>query len=210
MMLFDLDGTLIDSNGVWAQIDVDFLSQRSLPCPKGYSAAVAHMTYPEAARYTKDRFHLQESPEEIQRVWLDMAREQYGEHIPLKKGVLEFLQRQSARGVPMGIVTSCMEPLCAAVLRRHGIETLFRQIITTAQVSRDKGFPDIYLLAARRAGIPPEDCTVFEDSPVAARGARAAGMRVVGVYDPFYAASRREMAALCDQYIESFSQLLHE
>ncbi len=210
MILFDLDGTLIDSNGVWTQIDVEFLSQRGLPCSMEYSAAVSHMTYPEAARYTRDRFHLKESPEEIQRIWLAMAWEQYSSRIPLKEGVLDYLLQQSAQGVPMGIVTSCMEPLCTAVLRQHGIENLFCQITTTAQVTRGKTFQDVYLLAARQAGFPPETCTVFEDSPAAVAGAKAAGMRVVGVYDSFYAADRREMASLCDRYIDSFFQLLHE
>ncbi|MCC8121411.1 MAG: HAD family phosphatase [Oscillospiraceae bacterium] len=208
MILFDLDGTLIDSNGVWTQIDIDFLAQRGHPCPKEYSAAVAHMTFPEAARYTKARFSLRESPEEIQRIWLSMAQEQYSSRIPLKEGVLDYLLQQSAQGVPMGIVTSCMEPLCTAVLRQHGIEGLFCQVTTTAQVAKSKSSPDVYLLAARQAGLPPQECTVFEDSPVAARSARGAGMQVVGVYDFFYADCRQEMTALCHQYIESFSQLL--
>lgn len=208
MMLFDLDGTLIDSNGVWTQIDVDFLTQRGLPCTQEYSAAVAHMTYPEAARYTQQRFHLKESPEEIQEIWLSMARKQYSSHIPLKEGVLDFLQQQAAQGIPLGIVTSCMEPLCRAVLRRHSIDSLFCQVTTTAQVSRSKAFPDVYLLAARQAGVAPETCTVFEDSPVAAGGAKAAGMRVIGVYDPFYAAFQQDMYALCHRYIHSFCELL--
>ncbi len=210
MLLFDLDGTLIDSNQVWSQIDLEFLGERGFSCPPDYSNAVAHMTYPEAARYTKERFHLPESPEQIQTIWTAMAMDQYRSRLPLKEGVMDFLTAQASNGSRLGIVTSCMEPLCQAVLCRHGLWSLFERITTTAQVERGKAYPDIYLLAARLAGVPPETCTMFDDSPVAVAGAKAAGMRVIGVYDPFYESRQEELRSGCDRWIRSFRQLTGE
>jgi beta-phosphoglucomutase-like phosphatase (HAD superfamily) len=208
MKLFDLDGTLIDSNGVWLQIDLDFLSARGLPYSRSYSDYVSHVTYQQAAQYTKDCFQLAESTEEIMAVWSDMALDAYTHHIPLKDGVLDYLEQEVRKGESLAIVTSCMDHLCHAVLHRHGILDLFAQITTVREVARDKKFPDIYLLAARKAGVSPAGCTMFEDSPSAAQGAKSAGMRVVGVYDPFFAPYEEELRRSCDGYIHSFRELL--
>ena len=61
---------------------------------------------------------------------------------------------------------------------------------------------------ARAAGVRPEDCTVFDDSLAACQGARAAGMRVVGVHDGLFAHDETEMRGFCDVYIKSFEELL--
>lgn len=208
MNCFDLDGTLIDSNGIWTQIDRDFLAERGLPYSLEYSEKVAHISYRQAAEYTKEAFHLPESPEQIMAIWSDMALDAYSHRIPLKDGVREFLEQQVRQGKSLAIITSCMDHLCQAVLKRHGILDLFSQITTVREVSRDKRYPDIYLLAAERSRVSPFECTMYEDSPAAARGAKAAGMRVVGVYDPFYAAYKDEMCSFCDGYITSFRELL--
>ncbi|MGM9605975.1 MAG: HAD family hydrolase [Oscillospiraceae bacterium] len=208
MKLFDLDGTLIDSNGVWTQIDLDFLAARGLPYSREYSDYVSHVTYQDAAQYTKDCFGLKESTDEIMQIWSDMALDAYAHHIPLKDGVLEYLEQEVRKGEKLAIATSCMDHLCNAVLERHGIRDLFGQITTVREVPRDKKFPDIYLLAAQKAGVSPAACTMYEDSPSAVKGARSAGMRVVGVYDPFFAAHEVEMQNFCDGYIRSFRELL--
>lgn len=208
MKLFDLDGTLIDSNGVWTQIDLDFLAARGLPYSREYSDYVSHVTYQDAAQYTKDCFGLKESTDEIMQIWSDMALDAYAHHIPLKDGVLEYLEQEARKGEQLGIATSCMDHLCSAVLEHHGIRELFCQITTVREVARDKKFPDIYLLAAQKAGVSPAVCTMYEDSPSAIKGARSAGMRVVGVYDSFFAAHEAEMRDFCDGYISSFRELL--
>ncbi len=82
MIFFDLDGTLIDSNNLWLQIDLDFLAQRHLPYTKAYSDYVSHATYQDAAAYTKSCFGLSESVDEIVQIWSDMAYEAYANTIP--------------------------------------------------------------------------------------------------------------------------------
>lgn len=209
LYLFDLDGTLIDSNGVWLQIDYDFLSQRGLTHTAEYNAVVAHTTYQNAAVFTKEYYGLSETPEEIMSVWSDMALEAYACHIPLKPGVRPFLEQSAAAGIPLAIATSCMPHLCRAVLENNGIAGFFRTVTTTEEVLRDKKHPDVYLLAAEKEKIAPERCTVFEDSPSAARGALASGMNVVAVYDLFFAASEPELRKLCHGYIRDFTELLN-
>ena len=208
MTFFDLDGTLIDSNGIWLEIDRAFLAKRRLAYTRAYSDVVARLPYREAATYTKACFDLPESVDEIVQSWSDMAYEAYCTTIPLKPFVLEYLTLLHRRQEPMGIVTSCMDHLCSAVLERTGIRPLFSSITTARETPDGKRSPDLFLLAAKKAGVEPRQCIVFEDSPSACESARNAGMQVIGVYDPFFADDKPAMQRICQRYINSFSELL--
>ena len=72
----------------------------------------------------------------------------------------------------------------------------------------EKKDPALWRKAAELAGVAPEDCVMFDDSIAACRGAHAAGMRTVGVYDPYFAGEEAAMRDFCDEYIRSFQELL--
>ena len=94
MIFFDLDGTLLDSNGVWLDIDVAFLGRHGIsPVPEDYTWYVTRHGAPDAARYTRERFGLRETEEEILAAWRDMAQEAYAAQLELKPGVRELLER---------------------------------------------------------------------------------------------------------------------
>ena len=93
MFFFDLDGTLIDSNGIWKDVDTAFLAKRGLPYTKEYYEGVAHTIFPLAARFTKEFCHLPESEEAIMAEWMDMAGDLYGTSVPVKPGVREYLEK---------------------------------------------------------------------------------------------------------------------
>ena len=80
MYLFDFDGTLVDSNGVWVEIDNGFLARRGLTPTREYSDTVGHSIFPIAAQFTKDYYCLDMTPEAIMAEWLDMARDAYARH----------------------------------------------------------------------------------------------------------------------------------
>ena len=88
------------------------------------------------------------------------------------------------------------------------LEKYFERVTFAQELGMDKRRPDVWLAAARAAGVRPEDCTVFDDSLAACQGARAARMRVVGVYDTFFAQNEAEMRSYCDVYIRSVEELL--
>lgn len=129
MDLFDFDGTLVDSNGVWVDVDNGFLARRGLTPTREYSDAVGHSIFPIAAQYTKDYYHLDMSPEEIMAEWLDMARDAYAHQVPLKPGADEFLARRAVEGADMALVTACVPELCRAALARHGLERYFSAVV---------------------------------------------------------------------------------
>lgn len=204
MKLFDLDGTLIDSNGVWLQIDLEFLNKRGLVHTREYSETISHSIFPIAARFTKDYFGLDESPEAIMAEWLDMAREAYAHQIPLKEGARAFLEREHCKGEPLAIVTACMPDLCRAVLARHGIAGFFQHIVFAQEMGMEKRDPRFWAEAVKLLGVTASECTMYEDAPENCAAAKAAGLTVVGVHDDFYADREARVRAVCDKYIYRF------
>ena len=70
MLLFDFDGTLVDSNGVWVDVDYEFLGRRGVPYTKEYYEGVAHTVLSQCAVFTKEFLNLEESCEEIKYLFL--------------------------------------------------------------------------------------------------------------------------------------------
>ena len=209
MYFFDLDGTLIDSNGVWKQVDHDFLAKRNIPYTHEYYEGVAHTALPMAAVFTKEYCKLEESCEEIIAEWMEMSRDMYA-HVPLKPGVRAYLDQCRAEGHRMAIVTSSVPEHCYTALKKLDLEEYFESVTFAQQAGMHKKYPDVWLAAAEKAGVAPADCTVFDDSFAACQGAKAAGMRLVGVHDQFFAQHQDEMRRFCDVYIRSFEELLRD
>lgn len=208
MLLFDLDGTLIDSNEVWRRADIRFLAKRGLPWTEEYHEGVVHASLSAGAKFTKEFCHLEESEEAIIAEWLAMVQQSYREEIQLKPGVRAFLSLCARRGARMAVYTSCARPLCEAVLRHHGIDCYFEAVLYASELGVEKRSPDGFHMVAAQLGVAPADCIFFDDSPLSCAGARAAGMVTVGVYDPMFAASEAEMRQSCHRYLSSFTEAL--
>lgn len=203
-LLFDLDGTLLDSNDIWRQIDVEFLARRGIPWTETYNQGVIHATFPTAARFTREFCRLAESEDEIMAEWMDMAYRAYSREIPLKPGVAAFLNYCADRGHTMAIYTSCEQKLCYAALEHHNLRGLFQSVFFARELGVEKRAPEGFRTVARLLGVAPEQCIFFDDSSVACKGAKIAGMQVVACKDPLFASCREEMAQFCDYYLDSF------
>ncbi|MDR1966618.1 MAG: HAD family phosphatase [Synergistaceae bacterium] len=204
-VIFDMDGTILDSMGVWEKIDADFLARRGLSVPAGYFDDVGHMCLRDAASYTIRRFSLPDSPDELVREWNDMACDEYAHNIPMKRGAREYLHRLEENGAKMAIATSSPIGLCIPALRNNGVEGFFDAVCTADEVGRGKESPDIFILAAKKLMADPRDCIVFEDNLRAAQSARAAGMSVWGVYDDSAHRHWEEMKRFADGWTIDFA-----
>lgn len=203
-IIFDLDGTLVDSMWIWRQIDVDFLEKRGIPLPDDLQKSIEGKSFTETAYYFKERFDLSESIEEIQFEWNQMARMFYRERIPLKNGVLAFLEKVHANGIAMGIGTSNSRELLVEVLKAHDIETYFKTIRTSCEVDKGKPFPDIFLKVAEDLGLSPDQCLVFEDTHAGIMAAKSAGMKAVAVYDELSEPYTDAIKKHADHYMVDF------
>ncbi|HEY8892667.1 MAG TPA: HAD family phosphatase [Clostridium sp.] len=206
-VIFDLDGTLIDSMWVWNKIDEDYFKNRNMDLPIGLKNQIEHLSFDETASYFKKTFSLLDTVEEIKKEWNDIAYVEYLNNVKLKPGVVKFLSLLKTLNIKIGLATSNTHSLIDAVLHANGIYHYFDCITLTDEVSRGKNFPDVYLLAAKKLGIKPEECIVFEDILPAVKGAKAAGMKVVGVYDDFSKEQKEDIINQADHYIIGYNEL---
>ena len=208
MILFDFDGTLVDSNGVWEEVDNTFLTRRGLTPTQEYSETVGHSIFPLAAQFTIDYYHLDTTPQAIMDEWTQLGREAYLSQVPAKPGALAFLDQCRRQGQTMVLPTACVPEFCQAALKRLNMENYFSRLIFVQELGMLKKDPATFVHVLKELGATPEDSTLYEDSPGACAAAKKAGLTVVGVYDPFYARYEGELKELCHQYIYSFTELL--
>lgn len=170
MLLFDMDGTLIDSNGVWKNVDREFLARRGIAYTHAYYEGVAHTILPLAAKFTKEYCRLTESCEEIIAEWMEMARDAYA-HVTVKPGVRAYLKQCRAEGRRMAVVTSSVPEHCRTALTHLDLMKYFEGVTLAHDLGLEKKDPALWRAAAEHYGVAPEDCTVFDDSLSACKGA---------------------------------------
>lgn len=207
MLLFDMDGTLINSNGIWHDVDLKFLENHGLPYTQEYYEGVAHTALPAAAVFTKEYAKLAESCEEIIAEWMALAGDMY-KTVPIKAGVRAYLDKCRAAGERMAVLTSCVPSHCRDALAAHGLNEYFEEIFFAQEMGLDKRESEIYGKVAALLGVTPEECTMYDDSTAACRAARTAGMKVVGVYDDFFRGEWGTLQEVCHRTIRSFEELL--
>ena len=205
--LFDMDGTLLDSMWVWERVDREFFARRGMEIPYGYLETLAAMNFPTAAVYTIETAGLKDTPESVMAEWHELAAAEYAHNIRLKPYAGELLKRLKREGVLLATASSLTPELMRVALENNGVAEMFSAFAYTGEVPRGKGFPDVYLLAAERLGVEPEECMVFEDILAGVRGAKLAGMKVCGVYDS-RAFDTEKIRSEADMYINSFKELL--
>ena len=196
--IFDLDGTLLDSMWIWADIDKRFLSKRGIAVPPDYMGKVGAMSYRQAAEYTIARFGLPETPEDLMNEWSEMAVGAYATELKLKPKTVKILTELKSRGIRLAVCTSATPDMCLPALKNNGVAEMFDAVVTTWEIGKGKEFPDVYLAAAARLGLPPAECAVFEDTLRAVKTAKSAGFYTVGVRDEFSAADEREIKNIAD------------
>jgi HAD superfamily hydrolase (TIGR01509 family) len=207
--LFDLDGTLLDSMHVWSDVDVIFFRRRAIDMPPDYPRSISGMSYMGAAEYTRDRFGLGGTPEEIAREWTEIAREQYARRVELKPGARELLTRLRAQGARLAVVTTLVRSLYEPCLKRNGIYDMFDVFLSTDQVgSSSKSDGRIFAEAARRLGAAHESCAVFEDVCECIAAAKALGMQAYLITDCKSTHEPEKAKALADGWSDSPGGLL--
>ncbi|MBO5303567.1 MAG: HAD family phosphatase [Lachnospiraceae bacterium] len=207
-VIFDLDGTLVDSMGIWRDIDIEFLSQRNIAFEEDLQENIEGMSFTETAVYFKEHFKLTESIEELKTIWNQMAEHKYRYEIQPKPGALQYLAYLKKKGIKMGIASSNSPELIAAVNDAYHLDTYISCIVTACSVNKGKPAPDVYLEAARQLEVLPENCLVFEDIVKGIEAGKNAGMKVCAIEDSYSAHQRDEKRKISDYYIQSYEELL--
>lgn len=209
-VIFDLDGTLIDSMWMWRDIDIEYLGRFGHELPDDYQKTIEGYSFDEVAQYTKERFGIPDDPEDMKAEWNRMAFEYYRTKVGLKPEAMKFLSFLNEQNIPTGIATSNSRLLLDTVLDSLKIKDCFTVMKTACEVEHGKPFPDIFLSVAKDMNIDPSDCLVFEDVEAGIDAAKAAGMTTCAVYDAFSENFQDIIKEKSDYYLTGYKELFDE
>lgn len=206
-VIFDLDGTLLDSCSIWEKVDEDFFKRRNMELPSDYADAIGHIGLEKAAIYTIETFKLNEKKEDIIKEWQDAVIDKYSHEVKLKPHVLEFLSFLDENSIPYCVATANDEACYKGSLINNSIYDKFKFVLEVNKYKSGKDKPDIYLDACKRLNINVENCVVVEDLYMALKTAKDAGFMTVAVYEKTSKEEKRK-EEIADIYIKDFSELL--
>ena len=187
-VIFDIDGTLVDNMHLHAEAFAVFAGRHGLP----------PLTPADRARLDGRRnseiFPILFNREVPRDEWLAYEHEKEGLYRELSRGRLspmnglhDLIERLRAERIPIALATSAPKPNVVHTLAELELAAEFPVIVRGDEVARGKPAPDVFIEAARRLGVDPAGCLVFEDAPMGIEAAQAAGMRVVALTTSFAA-----------------------
>lgn len=205
--LFDFDGTLVDSMPTYVSVMLRILDENHVAYGEDLMRTITPLGFEGAARYFIG-MGLKLPREEIVSRMGRYAIEEYTHHVPAKKHVISVLHALRERGDSLHVLTASPHLTLDPCLKRLGIFELFENVWSCEDFGTTKADPAIYRMAAQRIGKPVGEILFLDDNLNADRTAKAAGMRVCGVYDDSSREYKAEIQAVADYYIDDFSELL--
>lgn len=208
--IFDVDGTLLDSNGVWHQIDIDFMKERNMSHPDNLQNWLDGLSFNQVAEFFHEKFNTKETPEELVEIWHNMAYNAYKNTVKAKKGAKKLLSHLKDNNVKTAIVTSNSHELIEAGLKNNGLYDYIDLVITADSLNTNKDTPYIFQETARRLDVEPEYIIVFDDLYPVIKAVNDANMRSVAVYDKrsIKAYGEELIRETADYYIKDFTEVL--
>ena len=202
--IFDMDGTLVDSLGMWSDIDRRFFARYGMDTPADYEKKINHMSFLEMAQFTKEEYQIPDSVETIMELWTEWSKEEYESEIQAKSGAQELLQFLKEQGIPLSLATTNRKELYEPCLRRNHLYSYFDHIMNVNEINSAKSEPKIYQLLAAKMNVKSEETLVFEDILIAVNTAHQAGFKVAAVYDKRNERDQQKIKTLSDFYFKSF------
>lgn len=183
--MFDLDGVLVDSEQLWNDAKRELVREAGGRWRADAPLAMMGMSSREWSAYLRDQLGVQRDLAEINRDVVARIERLYRARLPLMPGALEAVRALHDRW-PLGLASSSNREIIDLVLDVAGLDDVFVATVSSEEVARGKPAPDVYLEAARRAGVQPIRCVAIEDSSNGLRAAAAAGMAVIAAPNPHY------------------------
>ncbi len=210
--IFDLDGTLIDSNGVWFGAIYDYIDKQcsfSLEdIPEEFSSEIVYGGSAKVFAYLERVMGDTNPLAQKRKALMDFAENAYKTPKEKKGGVVELLSRLKGAGADICVVTATPTYLATQALELSGLLGYVDFIISSAERKSGKDKPYILIEAAARMNADPSECTIFEDAIYGIRTGKMLGMTAVGVEDRYCSEkAAQDIRNTCDLFISNFSQI---
>lgn len=205
-VIFDVDGTLLDSMEIWDHAAKWYLQREGITAEDNLNDILFSMTMMEGAEYVRKTYGLKKNSKEIIDGVNEIVLEFYRDKAQAKKGVMELLKKFQSQNIKMAVATSAERFLVEAAFERLGFLKYFERIFTCSEVGAGKNDPKIFLEASKFLGTAAEDTWVFEDGLYAVRTAKQAGFHTVGIYDPASCKDQEKLRKEADIYLENLKE----
>ncbi|MBE7069782.1 MAG: HAD family phosphatase [Ruminococcaceae bacterium] len=182
-IIFDIDGVLLDSLGIWDDLGARYLMSIGVKPEEGLNQILFSMSMEQGAAYLNEHYNLQKTDAEVHAGLSQMLEDFYFDEVLPKSGAKELLEFVEAKGIKLTAATSSPRIHVEKALERNGMLKFFEKIFTNSEVGASKHSPEIYNMAAAFMGTKPSETLVFEDSLYALKTAKNAGFNTVGVCD---------------------------
>lgn len=205
-VIFDLDGTLLDSMYIWDTIGSDYLISCGITPEQNLNEKFKKMSIVQAAQYYKDVYMLADSIDDIIDGVNHMIEHLYTSEVKVKPGVKDLLYKMNENNIKMCVATATDRYMVEAALKSNGIDKYFSGIFTCTEVGFGKDSPEIFEKALETLRTPKSKTIIFEDALHAIETAKSAGFKVIGVYDDSSENESKKIIRLCDDYITSYKE----
>jgi HAD superfamily hydrolase (TIGR01509 family) len=179
-VLWDMDGTLVDTEPVWVAAEFELAARHGATWSEDHGVHLIGRDLLSSGSYIREEMDLDLTPEQVVEALLDRVVDVVRDGVQWRPGARELLAEQQRAGVPAALVTMSYRRLAAAVVDALPAGT-FDAVVVGDEVTRGKPHPEPYLTAARLLGVEASRCVAIEDSAPGAASAQAAGCHVLAV-----------------------------
>lgn len=229
VMIFDMDGTLIDSVGVWNAVDEalierlrtdgkttkDNVQEQRDAVLREFSTAKA--PYLEYCRYLKEKYGFEPDVDGVHTIRYEIAQDYLQNVVDYKKDADVFVKKLKARGFSLVIATTTRRDNMNVyrtqnpnIIGKANIDDYFSPVYTREDAKEMKPNPEIYKRVMNEFGAKPDECLIFEDSVIGLEAAKRAGIPAVAIYDKYSDHEREEINRLADYQAKTYAELIKQ